>query len=200
MPVTEGSPTPLGATWIESEQAYNFALYSKDATTVSLLVYGADDFTNPLRTFPFEFPAHKTSRIWHFQVSASEIAEAKYYAFKVDGPFGPGMGLRFDRGKVLLDPYAREVFLPPEFSRAAACAPGPNDGKAPLALLPVKAAEHPTRRLGRPPRHTHDLVIYELHVRNFTNHPNSPLDSQTRGNSYLRYKVRARSVVVLVRK
>ena len=33
----EGSAYPLGATWIAGEKAYNFALYSKHATSVALL-------------------------------------------------------------------------------------------------------------------------------------------------------------------
>ena len=178
---SEGFLTPLGAAWIESAQAYNFALYSKDATAVSLLVYGDADFVNPLRTFAFDFPAHKTARIWHMIVPAAEIVGAKYYAFKVDGPFGPGLGERFDRGKVLLDPYARGVFLPPAFSREAARAPGPNDGKAPLGILPPKIPANPTYVNDRPARHTYDLVIYEVHVRNFTKHPSARLDERTRG-------------------
>ena len=76
----EGVLTPLGATWIESAEAYNFALYSKNATAVSLLLYGDDDFVKPIRTFAFDFPAHKTARIWHMLVPAAEIAGAKYYA------------------------------------------------------------------------------------------------------------------------
>ena len=40
----QGSPTPLGATWVGSAQAWNFALYSTEATAVGLLVYGKDDF------------------------------------------------------------------------------------------------------------------------------------------------------------
>ncbi|HEU0039208.1 MAG TPA: hypothetical protein VFR76_08035, partial [Verrucomicrobiae bacterium] len=36
----EGSPCPLGATWVESEQAWNFALFSRHATGVTLLLYG----------------------------------------------------------------------------------------------------------------------------------------------------------------
>jgi hypothetical protein len=35
----EGSPSPLGVTWLEDEAAYNFALYSKHATAVTLLLY-----------------------------------------------------------------------------------------------------------------------------------------------------------------
>lgn len=45
----EGSPSPLGATWLESEQAWNFALYSRHATGVTLLLYG-DDPVTPVRT------------------------------------------------------------------------------------------------------------------------------------------------------
>lgn len=177
----EGLLTPLGAAWIEAAQAYNFALYSKDATAVSLLIYSDADFANPLKTFTFDFPGHKTARIWHMIVPAAEIAGAQYYAFKIDGPFGPGLGERFDRGKVLLDPYARGVFLPPAFSREAARAPGPNDGKAPLGILPPPASGNPIYVHERPARHTHDLVIYELHVRNFTRHPSARLDERTRG-------------------
>src|SRR5271154_2878973 len=177
----EGLSTPLGVTWIESFKAYNFALYASDATVVSLLVYGDGDFVDPIRSFTFDFPAHKTSRVWHMLVPAAEIEGAKYYAYKVDGPFGPGLGERFDRGKVLLDPYARGIFLPPAFSREAARAPGPNDGKAPLGILPPMTSANPVRADEMPDRHTHDLVIYELHVRNFTRHPSAPVDERVRG-------------------
>ena len=177
----EGVLTPLGATWIESAKAYNFALYSKNATAVSLLVYGDGDFVNPIRTFAFGFPAHKTARIWHMLVPASEIAGARYYAYKIDGPFGPGLGERFDRGKLLLDPFAKGIFLPSAFSREAARGPGPNDGKAPLGILPPGASAGFIHLDDPPTRHTHDLIICELHVRNFTKHPSAGLDDRTRG-------------------
>ncbi len=38
---TEGAPIPLGVTWIEEQQAYNFAVYSKHAESVALLFFGA---------------------------------------------------------------------------------------------------------------------------------------------------------------
>ena len=177
----EGFLTPLGATWIESAQAYNFTLYSREATAVSLLLYGDADFVIPLKTCSFDFPMHKTARVWHLLLPAAEIAGAKYYAFKVEGPFGPDRGQRFDRGKVLLDPYARGVFFPPAFSREAARAPGPNDGKAPLGILPPRTPANSSFANQRITLHTHDLVIYELHVRNFTRHASSKLDDRTRG-------------------
>jgi len=177
----EGSVLPFGATWIESVQAYNFSIYSEFATSVSLLLYGEKNFSEPLKVYPFAFPANKTSRIWHIMVPFAEIEGAKYYAFRIEGAFEPARGERFDRDKVILDPYARGVFLPPAFSREAACAPGPNDARAPLGILPARTSGPVTSKHTVAPRHTHDLIIYELHVRNFTNHPSSKLDDRSRG-------------------
>lgn len=173
----EGSALPLGATWLPSEQAYNFSIYSKSATAVSLLLYQESDFTVPAKVFRFNVPSNKTYRVWHMFVPAREIGEAKYYGYRIDGPFNPMAGDRFDHDKILLDPYARRIFLPPDFSRSAASARDPNDGKAPLAILPDRTSEASTPQT-YVERHTHDLVIYELHVRNFTRHSSSKLDDR----------------------
>ena len=134
----QGSPTPLGATWVDSAQAWNFALYSTEATAVRLLIYGKDDFVNPIRSYDLDSSINKTIRVWHILVPASAVPGALYYAFKVGGPHNPSGGQFFDSGKVLLDPYARGIFLPPNFSRAAATSPAPNDGMAPLGILPAQ--------------------------------------------------------------
>ena len=176
----QGSPTPLGVTWIDSVQAWNFALYSTEATAVRLLLYGKADFVNPIRSYDLDSSFNKTIRVWHILVPASAVPGALYYAFKVGGPNNPAEGQLFDSAKILLDPYARGIFLPPNFSRASATSPGSNDGKAPLGMLPAQGlpAINPDNR---PVPHTHDLIIYELHVRNFTNDPSSGLDDATRG-------------------
>ena len=44
----EGSPSSLGATWVESEQAWNFALFSRHATGVTLSLYGDADAVKPV--------------------------------------------------------------------------------------------------------------------------------------------------------
>ena len=51
-------------------------------------------------------------------------------------PPGRGSWHAYDPQKVLLDPYAKEVFFPPGFDRQAAQRPGPNLGRAPLGVLP----------------------------------------------------------------
>jgi glycogen operon protein len=180
-----GIPSPLGATWDDGDQAYNFALYSADATDVTLLLYGNDDAATPLATIPFEFPENKTNRVWHLRVGAAQATGAANYAYRIDGPIDPANGHRFDRTKILLDPYARCVYFPPAHSRAAACQPGPNDGRAPLARLPLRQPSAPgtasSSRSAPAPRHGHDLVIYEMHVRGFTRRSNSGLDAAIAG-------------------
>jgi isoamylase len=176
----EGGPSPLGVRWIAENQAYNFAIYSKYAEHVTLLLYGEHDFAAPLLSIPFEFPRNKTNRIWHVRVPAAMAEGARYYGYRVFGPFNPDKGQRFDDQKILLDPYAIGVFFPPGHSRAAACGPGSNAGQAPLGVLP---SNKPTRLAVRPrgPRYGHELVIYEMHVRGFTQRNNSGVSGDARG-------------------
>ena len=174
----EGAPAPLGATWVESEQAWNFALYSRAATSVTLLIYGADNVSTPILQLAYDPVVHKTGRIWHCMISAVQVPGATYYAYKVDGPSG-GRN-RFMPAKVLCDPYAQRLHFPADFSREAARGEGPNDGLAVLAQLPHSAAgEEPAFQAG--PRHTHDTVIYEAHVKGFTARENSGVTAASRG-------------------
>jgi isoamylase len=177
---SQGKPWPLGCSWRESDQSFNFALYSKDATSVTLLLYDDRDFVTAFRVLPFAFPANKTGRVWHQQVSSQIAGGARYYAYQVGGPFDPSRGQRFDRDKILLDPYARGVFFPPAFSREAAAAQGSNAGRAPLGVLPDRLGAPPPER-PQAPRHGHDLIIYEIHVRGFTRRASSNIREEERG-------------------
>src|ERR1017187_105642 len=161
----EGRPTPPGVTW--EGDGWNFALYSRHATGVTLLLYDAKNFVKPLAALALDPHQNKTGRIWHCFVP--QVAGARYYAYRVVGPTGALH--QFDAQKVLLDPFAEQVFFPPDFSRAAAMMPGANDGRAPLGVLPVKKPA-PDDFSG--PRHPwHEIVIYELHVKGFTARANS---------------------------
>jgi isoamylase len=178
---TEGTTYPPGAIWIDREQAYNFTLYAHHAAAVTLLLYGARDLFNPRTRIALDYLKNKSGRIWHCRVPQSQIGAALYYAYSIEGCTPPQPGDRFDPQKILLDPYARQIFFPPGFSRAAACVPGSNAGKAPLSHLP-----HPNAfNWGSDQRalHTSDTVIYEMHVRGFTKRDNSGV-SQNAGGTY----------------
>jgi isoamylase len=178
----EGCPFPGGATWVEDAQAWNFVLYSKDAESVTLLFYADADLVRPTFTYRLDYLRHKSGRLWHCRVPRADLRGARYYAYSVTGPepFGRLRWHCFDPNKVLLDPYAKSVFFPPAFDRAAAARPGANAGKAPLGILAGTAAAFDWGEERRP-RHQADTVIYELHVRGFTKNPNSGVSPQRRG-------------------
>ena len=167
----EGLPLPLGATWIEDEQAFNFAVYAEHAASVTLLLYSADDLAHPILTFQFDYIRNKSGRIWHCRLPHNQIRGARYYAYSVSGQVASELQT-FDPEKVLLDPYAKCVFFPPEFDRKLAIAPGPNAGKAPLGVLTDHAVAFDCSG-DVAPRPESDAIIYELHVKGFTRNRNS---------------------------
>ena len=97
-----------------------------------------------------------------------------------DGRSDPPAGYCFDSEKILLDPFAPAVFFPPDYDRIAAARPGRNDGRAPLGVLP-RSSPPAGRDVDRPPRPSHDLIVYELHVKGFTARPNSGVTAAHRG-------------------
>lgn len=178
----EGSPFPLGVTWIPEDQAYNFSLYSKHADLVELRLYCPDDVANPEFTYEFDPLFNKSGPIWHCRVPQNQVDGARYYAYRIDGPQPTGgFALHeFDHEKLLLDPQARDVFFPEGFSREAARLPGSNEGRAPLGLVDTTRC-HFDWEDDAPVRHTSDLIIYELHVRGFTAQENSGVAEARRG-------------------
>jgi isoamylase len=91
----EGSPTPLGVTWIGEEKAYNFALYSKYADSVRLLLYQKADPVSPVVTYWFDPLRNKTGRVWHTRIPKTKMRSIAYYAYSIDGPADTGS--RFER-------------------------------------------------------------------------------------------------------
>jgi isoamylase len=168
----EGLPCPLGATRIEEEDACNFALYSKHAQSVTLLLYTENEIVNPILAYRFDYLKNKSGRIWHCRIPLAPMQGATYYAYSVEGPEPNGRfeWHWFDHDKILFDPYAKSVFFPPAFDRLAAVRPGSNAGKAPLGVL-AGDSERFDWQGDHGPMHEADTVIYELHVGGFPSMP-----------------------------
>src|SRR5215467_12783359 len=81
----EGSPLPLGVTWIEEEQAFNLAVPAEHAESVTLLLFSAADLVEPVLTYRFDFIRNKSCRMWHCRIPIEKIDEARYYAYSVSG-------------------------------------------------------------------------------------------------------------------
>ena len=167
----EGGPLPLGSNWMEEEQAFNFAICAEHAESVTLLLYAPPELVVPAFVYRFDFLRNKSGHVWHCRIPIADIGKCRYYAYSVAGEDLPGVH-SFDPQKVLLDPYAKAVFFPPEFDRTAAMREGSNAGGAPLGVLMGHRAEFDWGE-AQPPRHEADAIIYELHVRGFTQNPNS---------------------------
>jgi len=181
-PSIEGSPLPLGVTYVRDEQAYNFALYSKNATEVTLLLYNKESDISPAVEIWLEPLGHKTKRVWHCRLKESELNGACFYAYRADGPMDPYAHPKnaFDPEKLLLDPYAKGVYFPRGFDREAARRRGSNAGKAPLGVFRFVEDRFNWGR-DRSPLHYSDAIIYELHVKGFTASPSSGLEKELRG-------------------
>jgi pullulanase/glycogen debranching enzyme len=103
----EGPPYPLGVSWSEADRAYNFAVYSKHATTVRLLLFDDCELTVPRHDIQLRPLVNKSGRVWHCRVPKL-VSRGRYYAYVVDGPehAGPFELHAFHPEKLLLDPYA----------------------------------------------------------------------------------------------
>lgn len=179
---TEGWTDPLGVSWIKDEEAYNFALFSRHAESVTLLFYGLKDFVTPLLIWPLDFHTNKSGPVWHCRIPKKKLTNVEYYAYSIGGP-KPQERFKwhcFDPEKIILDPYARSVFFPPEFDRKVAIRPGTNAGKAPLAVF-CNCDHVFDWEDSKKPQHDADAIIYELHVLGFTQHSSSGVDSDRRG-------------------
>jgi len=142
---------PLGASPIEG--GVHFALYSSRASRVEVCLFDADSGAEIKR---FELPGH-SGDIWHGIVPGAEAAVGTHYAFYVHGPASPQQGDHFDASIALLDPYARSLSV-----------------SAPLRSVVAE----PSFDWGAdrsPAIAWHNTVIYELHVKGFTQlHPAVP--------------------------
>ena len=149
--IQAGFPRPLGATWNES--SVNFAIFSRHATRVELCLYESASGDLQLRC---DLPS-RTGDVWHGSLTAPLAGPGSHYAFHVHGPDEPQNGHRFDAALALSDPHARALALSePPRSRVV-------DGRFDWGD-------------DRPPAIAwRDTVIYELHVKGFTQlHPQVP--------------------------
>ncbi|MDB5542905.1 MAG: glgX, partial [Hyphomicrobiales bacterium] len=100
--VEEGTPAPLGASF--DALGVNFALFSDHATAVDLCLF---DATGRRELHRIRMP-RRTDDVWHVYVRG--LRPGQLYGYRVHGPYEPQNGHRFNANKLLVDPYAREIF------------------------------------------------------------------------------------------
>lgn len=103
----KGRPLSLGA--VITSDGVNFSLYSRDATKVSLILFNSAQDKTPSSIIELNPSENKTGSIWHVFIPGAK--EGTLYLYKVEGPYIPPKGLRFNSNKYLFDPYAKAFTL-----------------------------------------------------------------------------------------
>jgi isoamylase len=171
-----GRPSPLGATL--DPDGVNFAIYSRGATAVTLCLFnkaGVEEQRIPL--------LERQGHVWHGYFSGME--KGQQYGFRVDGPYLPHQGQRFNHNKLLIDPYAKRLSGHPTWNDALfSYKPGDKDkdlsfnGTDSGPYMPRSVVVDPHFDWGsitKPSTYLENSVIYEAHVKGLTaSHPKVP--------------------------
>jgi isoamylase len=168
--VWTGRPYPLGATW--DGEGVNFALFSEQAEKVELCLFGPQ---NKAEIGRVEL-RWQTDQVFHCYLP--EARPGMLYGYRVHGPYDPDRGLRFNPYKLVLDPYAKDIAGSVRWSDALF---GYRVGSARQDLVMDRrdsVSGMPKSRIidssftwsdDRSPRTSwNDTIIYEMHVRGFT--------------------------------
>ena len=178
--VRAGSPLPLGTQ--ERAAGVNFALLSRHATRVRLELFKGPEDARPARVIDLDPERHRTGDVWHVWVAG--INPGQLYAYRVDGPYEPNRGHRFNFNRLLLDPFAAAISQLPAWdfasargyeasARAQDLVISTQDNGASMPKC-VYVNEPFDWGADQPPRHPWSkTIIYEIHVRGFTIHPTS---------------------------
>jgi isoamylase len=173
-----GYPYPLGATWLGN--GVNFAIFSETATSVDLCLF--DSMDAPQENMRIPVTEH-TDQVWH--VFLPDVKPGQLYGYRVNGPYDPKHGMRFNSSKLLLDPYAKaiageinwadEMFAYVVGDKLEDLTRDSRDDAwgMPKAVVIDNAFDWGNDK--RPGIPLHQSVIYEAHVKGFTKlSPNVP--------------------------
>ena len=175
--VWPGKPYPLGATW--DGEGVNFALFSEHAEKVELCLFDASGQQELQRIELGE----QTDQIWHAYLP--EVRPGQLYGYRVHGPYRPAEGHRFNPHKLLLDPYTKAIVGAIEWSDAQfgyrIGSPDEDlsfsrrDSAPGMFKCQVVDPGFDWEGDRRPNIPWHQTIIYELHVKGFTQlHPDVP--------------------------
>ena len=143
-----GMPLPLGV--LSCDGGFNFSLYAKPAEKVFLQIWKEDKVA-------FEVELSRTGDIWHIWI-ASDFDLTYTYSVVYENI----------RSDLLLDPYARQLDVPTAWGEFSSYIP-----KA-IASKELSKRDFTSCAPLKYPQITKDeLVIYEMHIRGFTQDPSS---------------------------
>jgi isoamylase len=182
--IQAGNPVPIGGTQQQGD-GVNFVLFSRHAIRIRLELYQHPDDCSPTRIIDLDPAQHRTGDIWHVWVRG--IPAGQLYGYRIEGPYRPEEGHRFNPHKLLLDPYVRAIAGVEDWNFSAARGYDSASKLTDLSFSTVDNAGTTPKcifiqdsfdwEMDSPPKHSaSDTIIYETHVRGFTIHPSSKVE------------------------
>ncbi len=175
-----GHPLPFGATFMG--EYTQFSIFSRNATGVCLQFFKNAQDSTPEAEIHLDPEYYRTGDVWH--VAVRGVQPGSLYGYRMDGPYDPVNGHRFNKHKLLVDPYAKAVTGNFNWSLADARGYDINASDKDLSFCTVDSAGGAPKSIvthdmfdwgkDRHPRVSlSDTIIYELHVKGFSFHPSS---------------------------
>jgi len=167
--ISIGTPFPFGSS--RQKDGINFSFFSRNAAKASLVFF--QPASNRIHVeVPLDRAVNRTGDIWHIRIRG--LDPELRYGIRLDGPFEPiGSGHWFDRRHILIDPYAKALTGGSKWGepcrREGNFAEGMRFQRRCLVVEDSFDWEG-DRPLNLPLK---DSIIYEMHVRGYTCHPNS---------------------------
>jgi len=175
-----GKALPLGASL--TEQGVNFALFSRNAVSVTLVLFEGPEADSPRQELTLDPRKNRTGDVWHCHVPG--LKAGAFYLYRADGPYNPEKGFRFNPHKSLLDPYAKALTSFDNWDLVACMGYNPEDSAADLSFSTRDDLDTQPRGivvddsfdwqgdvpLNYPLRFS---VLYETHLRGLTASPSS---------------------------
>lgn len=144
--ISQGQASPLGISF--SKGQINFALFSSHATAVFLGIF-EENKQQPVKEVPLE----RTGDIWHVAIDGLNSSNLSY-AYRCEGPYEEQKGFLYKPQMWLVDPYAKRLTQQRRV---------PISADAAFDWQDVTPPKIPRQK----------LIIYEMHIRGFTQHPSS---------------------------
>lgn len=173
-----GTPFPLGATW--DGKGVNFAIYSQHATNAELCLFDSGESGIERERIKL---TERTGLIWHIYIPG--LKPGQLYGYRMHGPYEPENGQRFNPNKLLIDPYAKSIAGTIQWhdslfgyeigNESEDLSFGEADSAPFIPKSVVIDAGFDWEQDQAPKIPIHRLVIYEAHVKGFTQqHPDIP--------------------------
>ncbi len=151
---------PYGA--ILHDNGVQFVVFSRSATEMRLLLYDRVEDTEPSEVIHFHRESDRWGDIWSIFVPG--LSAGALYHFQANGPYDPQHGQWFNGAARLIDPFAKA--LAGDFQQGTDGIVRPPKCVVIDDYFDWEGARHIKRNIS-------ETIIYETHVRGFTQHESS---------------------------